>query len=168
MASVHLLLNAVVNSAPALSSLKCINVECGLYAAMDLLPLTRMRLSTLIFQPVQNARLSQRQLSTLKQLATLTRLDVHRGWWVAGDLRSLCSKPHQLQHLTEIDVSQMDLTTASLSVLANLPALSSLLSRFIEVDALRSLPMFANLTTLRLNFQNTAVNAAQTEIFALL
>jgi hypothetical protein len=151
-ADIQLLLDAVVAKCTLLCNLSCCYISWEQYHAVNLRSLTQLQsLSRLVFQPLGSAKLSEQQLHVLKQLHSLTCLEVNHGSWVVEELHTLLTPPHQLQQLTSIDVCQTRLPAAMLSELLQLPALTALHPSRVEAAALPMLPLFQNLTAFSLD-----------------
>jgi len=95
--------------------------------------------------------LSDRHFAKIKQLPSLRQLSVHGGQWSVAELSDLCSPPHRLQQLQEIDLSRTDVCSAPIAELVKLPGLTNLQPRTLTASALSMLPQLKRLHTIRPN-----------------
>jgi hypothetical protein len=134
------LLNALPSSVIGLQSL---TLSMQRADALDLTPLLGLphltRLTAL--------RLSSPQLFVVRQLRSLTELDVKGARWFRKDLCALLlDAPHQLQRLQRINLKGFDLDSATMPTLLTLPSLTELEPRSIDP---RCFPLLRSLTKLR-------------------
>ena len=114
------------------------------------------------------------QIGVIKQLAALRRLTLLEccPTWLVGDPlmtdwpRWLCSAPHRLQRLQELDLSWHILQLEHMELLQRLPALTALEPAAMHESSLPLLPAFANrLRRLRLRVVVVAVQGFGPELF---
>jgi len=81
-------------------------------------------------------------LREIKQLAALRRLDMFHGGWASDELRKLCSPPHALHNLQEIDMRNTYLSRHIAECLQHVPTLTKLQAYCIDNDAFPILARF--------------------------
>jgi hypothetical protein len=134
------------------------------YNVINLDPLTQLQqLSTLVLAPYGKGQLTRQQLQSLKQIPSLTKLDVNGGAWRLEDLRFFCSQLPQLQQLTEINIEATPFSGDVAAELSKLPLLSSLQFRIKTASAISSLPLFKNLTFITLELENYLPSVGEME-----
>jgi len=78
----------------------------------------------------------------IKQLASLRCLDMFNGSWSDDEFRELCSPPHALRNLQDINLQSTDLNRKNTECLRHFPTLTKLHTYCIETDAFPVLARF--------------------------
>jgi hypothetical protein len=91
----------------------------------------------------------RRQSVVVKQLCTLTELDIRFGCWPNMNyLHAVCDEPHQLQRLEKLHMHYLELNTESVLPLRTLPSLTELEPRHIDPECFALLHLLPNLRKL--------------------
>jgi hypothetical protein len=158
------LLNALPSTAIGLQSLK-VHIP-GDETVLDLTPL--LRLPELTSLRVYPALLWPSQLAVVRQLRSLTALDlVGHGWNPRDLLALLADGSHQLQCLKKINIEPATLDVELMQALLTLPNLTELEPRSVALVSVPLLRSFVKLRKLRL-LPPSVDNAAVVELLSSL
>jgi hypothetical protein len=150
------LLNALPSSAIGLQSL---SLSIQRKDGLDLTPL--LRLPELASLRVYPELLSPSQLAVVRQLRSLTALDVAYGHWERKDLFALLADgAHQLQRLKKINIERVTLDVELMQALLTLTQLTELNPDSIDTDCFPLLRSFAQLRKLCLPSVSDALTDA--------
>jgi len=142
-------LAAIIEALPALADLDTLSLRCTrVDTSLSLEPL--LQLSRLVHLAI-SARLSVEQLGTVKQMESLRTLAVNKGDWRVEDLHTLCSPPHRLQQLEQIDLSHTSVDDQRMSQLVQLEGLRILQPGVLQSSAIPLLPRLQRLHSVRLD-----------------
>jgi len=140
--------------ASSLPSLIDLTFYCG-ELDVDLSPLLTLRtqLTRLCVSGINES-----SIAVIKQMEVLRHIDTD-DCWLEGlqldQLQLLCSLPHKLHRLEEIDMRSTELTRKHMLALARLPALTRLEPESVHPDSLSLLDQFPRLRILRIDADQT-------------
>ena len=144
-------LQHVIAALPALHSLQTLTLHSRQHTVNESLsvePLLRLPRLTELCLDIQ---LSQARLGFIKEMASLQKLNINQGRWLVQGLHALCSPPHRLQQLQELDLSATEVGAGHMNELAQLPGLTTLKPTLLAPSAIPLLSRLKRLHTIRLD-----------------
>jgi hypothetical protein len=141
----------VIAAMPALHSLQTLTLHSRQHSVNEFLSVEPLLHLPRLTELCLDVELSPAQLDVIKRMGSLRKLNINQGRWLVKGLRALCTPPHRLQQLQELDLSDTEVGVGHMTELIQLPGLTMLKPTLLAPSAIPLLPRLERLHTIRLD-----------------